>query len=123
MPDISGDMMQGAGMALAVAGALALVKWLATAKAKELDSLPDAIAAIRLDLVRIMARLDRAEADIANDKAGRRAFGAVETLVSKISADIGHLSTDVQKLSERHEKGNGELWSAINRLRDGRDAA
>ncbi|MBP7339648.1 hypothetical protein, partial [Niveispirillum sp.] len=119
MPDIfSGDALAGAGMALAAAGAVAVVRWLAAGKARQLDGLPATLHAIQMEMVRISARLDRAEADIANDKAGRRAFGAVETLVSKISSDIGHLSADLQKLSDRHEKGNGEIWSAINRMRD-----
>lgn len=130
MPEISGEMMQGGLVALAAAAVMAGIRWLVVGKAKQLDGLPVLIQALqaeihalRLEQVKAAARLDRAEADIANDKAGRRAFGAVETMVSKISSDIGHLSSDLQKLSDRQEKGAGEIWSAINRIRDSRDAA
>ncbi|OYQ36222.1 hypothetical protein CHU95_05385 [Niveispirillum lacus] len=117
MDAFSTDTLTGAGMGLAAAGALAGLRWLVMGKAREIDGLPAQVQALRLDLVRTGARLDRAEADIANDKAGRRAFGTVEILVSKISADIGHLSADLQKLSDRHERGNQEIWAAIDRMR------
>lgn len=117
----SADALAGASMALAAAGAVAGLRWLATSKLRQLDGLPGLIHDIRLELVRISARLDRAEADIANDKAGRRAFAAVEMMVSKISSDIAHLATDLQKLSDRQEKGGQELWAAIDRLREARE--
>lgn len=116
------ETLTGAGMGLAVAGVVAGVRWLVSGKAREIDGLPGLVQALRLELVRVGARLDRAEADIANDKAGRRAFGSVEILVSKISADIGHLSADLQKLSDRHERGNQEIWAAIDRMRGAREA-
>jgi len=97
------------------------LRWLAASKAKQLDGLPALMHQMQMELVRIAARLDRAEADIANDKAGRRAFAAVEMMVSKISSDIGHLAADLQKLSDRQEKGGQELWAAIDRLRSGRE--
>lgn len=115
------ETLTGAGMGLAVAGVVAGVRWLVLGKAREIDGLPGLVQALRLELVRVGARLDRAEADIANDKAGRRAFGSVEILVSKISADIGHLSADLQKLSDRHERGNQEIWAAIDRMRGARE--
>ncbi|MFV3130336.1 hypothetical protein [Niveispirillum sp. KHB5.9] len=121
---MGGEMLAGAGLALAAAGALAGVRWLVRDKARQIDGMPDLVQSLQLELVRLAARLDRAEADIANDKAGRRAFGAVEILVTKISADIGHLSADLAKLSDRHERGNQEVWVAIDRLRAaGRDSA
>lgn len=123
MPDISADMLSGAGGALAVAAVIAGIRWLASAKVRQIDGLPGQIQAVQLELVRISARLEKAESEIANDKAGRKAFAAVEVLVTKISSDIGHLSADVQKLSTRHEKGQEDLWSAVNRIREGRDAA
>lgn len=113
----STEMLTGAGMALAAAGALAGLKWLVIDKARQIDGMPALVQSLQMELVKLSARLDRAEADIANDRAGRRAFGAMEVLVSKISSDIGHLSADVQKLSDRHERGNQEIWSAIDRLR------
>lgn len=119
----STETLTGFGVALAGAGALYGIRWLAAGKAKQLDGLPALMHQMQLELVKIGARLDRAEADIANDKAGRRAFAAVEMLVSKISADISHLAADVQKLSDRHEKGGQELWAAIDRIRQARDAA
>ncbi|MBP7339940.1 hypothetical protein [Niveispirillum sp.] len=121
MDPLSTDTLAGAGLALAIAGAIAGVRWLVTGKAREIDGLPALVQSLRLDLVRITARLDRAEADIANDRAGRRAFGAVEILVSKINSDIGHLSADLQKLSDRHERGNQDIWTAIDRLRETRE--
>ena len=121
--DLGGDLLTGAGGALVGGLLVAGLRWLVAGKAKQLDGLPVLSHQIQMELVKIGSRLDRAEADIANDKAGRRAFAAVENLVGKISSDIGHLAADVQKLSDRHEKGNGELWSAINRLRDNRDVA
>lgn len=121
---LSLDALTGAGIVLAGAAVLAGVRWLATAKVKQIDGLPAELQAIRMELVRITARLDRAEADIANDKAGRRAFGAVENLVSKISADIAHLTADVQKLSDRHDRGAQDIWTAIDRMRAaGKEAA
>lgn len=124
MPDImSGEALSGAAMTLAAVGVIGLVKWLVTAKAKQLDGLPTLIQQIQMELVKIGARLDRAEADIANDKAGRRAFAAVEASITKISTDIGHLAADLQKLSDRHESGGRDIWTAIERLRQGRDAA
>ncbi len=118
---LSTDALTGGGLALAAAGAVAGLRWLAASKAKQLDGLPALMHQMQMELVRIAARLDRAEADIANDKAGRRAFAAVEMMVSKISSDIGHLAADLQKLSDRQEKGGQELWAAIDRLRNGRD--
>lgn len=118
---LSPDALTGGSLALAAAGTLAGVRWLVAAKAKQLDSVPELIHQVQMELVRIAARLDRAEADIANDKAGRRAFAAVEMMVSKISTDIAHLATDLQKLSDRQEKGGQELWGAIDRLRDARE--
>lgn len=123
MDALNGDTLAGAGLALAVAGAVAGIRWLVTGKAREIDGLPALLQALQVELVRVTARLERAEADIANDKAGRRAFGTVEMLVSRISADIGHLSADLQKLSDRHERGNQDIWVAIDRLREARETA
>lgn len=123
METFNGDTLAGAGLALAVAGVVAGIRWLVTGKAREIDGLPALLQELRMELVRITARLERAEADIANDKAGRRAFGTVEMMVSRISADIGHLSADLQKLSDRHERGNQEIWGAIDRLREAREVA
>ncbi|WP_298330313.1 hypothetical protein, partial [Asticcacaulis sp.] len=111
MDAFGAEALTGAGLVLAVTGVIAGVRWLVSGKAREIDGLPALVQSLRLELVRVGARLDRAEADIANDKAGRRAFGSVEILVTKISADIGHLSPDLQKLSDRHERGNQEIWT------------
>ena len=118
---LSPDVLTGGGLALAAAGAVAGVRWLVSAKAKQLDSFPDLIHQVQMELVRMAARLERAEADIANDKAGRRAFAGVEMTVNKISTDVMHLAADLQKLSDRQEKGGQELWAAVDRLREARE--
>jgi hypothetical protein len=106
---LSADTLTGAGLALAAAGVIAGIRWLVAGKAKQLDGLPAQIHQVQMDLVKIGARLDRAEADIANDKAGRRAFAAVETDVAVIRTTLSAIQVEQR-----------DMWSQINK---GRTAA
>lgn len=104
MPDISGDMMQGAALALAAAGVMAGIRWLAMSKARQLDGLPQQLHQMELRQVEMAGRLGRAEAEIANDKAGRAAVAAVQTDVAVIRATLATIQTEQR-----------DMWSQINK--------
>ncbi|MFV3077511.1 hypothetical protein [Niveispirillum fermenti] len=105
MPDISGDMVQGAALALAAAGVMGGIRWLAGGKARQLDGLPQQIHAIEIRIVEILGRLAKAEADIANDKAGRAAIAAMREDLAAIRAVVPQL-----------QHGLGDVWTQLNKL-------
>lgn len=107
MPDI-GPEIQGALYALGGMAVLAGIRWLAANKAKQIDGLPDKLHAIELVLVKLEGRMSVAEADIENDKDGRRAFAAAKEELAAIRATLVLMQQSI-----------AELWSQLNKLRAG----
>lgn len=121
--DFGGDAITGAVLTLAAGGVVAGVKWAVGAKFKQLDGLPAQLGDIRLEMVRLTARMDKAESDIANDKAGRKAFAAVETQMAALASSVESLVRLVNDLATNQRQDTRDLWSAVNKVREGRDAA
>lgn len=103
---LSADTLTGAGLALAAAGVIAGIRWLVAGKAKQLDGLPALIHQMQMDQVRITARLDRAEAEIANDKAGRAAVSAMQTDIAVIRSTMASFQQEQR-----------DMWSQINKTK------
>lgn len=103
---VSGDALMGAGTVLAAVAILGGIRWLAAAKAKQIDGLPDKLHAMDLALVKLDARMAKAEGDIANDKDGRRAFAAAKEELAAMRATLVLTQQSIT-----------ELWSQVNKVR------
>lgn len=100
--------------ALAAGGMIAGVKWLLAGKAKQIDAIPDSLHRLEMAVALLTGRLERAETEIANDKAGRQAFAQAQQQLARIDATLTHIT----QLMEDYRATTRDLWTAVNKLRD-----